>query len=66
MYVFRGGNSVNHMKHWQDRAAHMRALVETATNAETQAFMLKLAAGYDRMADRAQKRSDATGLPKQS
>ena len=43
---------VNDYKHWRDRAAEMRALSDTMTDAETVAIMLRLADDYDKLADR--------------
>lgn len=51
-------NHVNDSKHWRDRAAEMRALSEMMTNIETTAIMLRLADDYDKLADRADTRSN--------
>ena len=53
---------VNDYKHWRDRAAEMRALSDTMTDAETVALMLRLADDYDKLADRAAIRSNG-GVP---
>jgi hypothetical protein len=41
----------------------MRALAETMANEETKAIMLSLAAGCDKLADRAAQRADGQGTP---
>jgi hypothetical protein len=55
-------NHVNDSKHWRDRAAQMRALAETMKDAETVKIMQRLAADYDKLADRADARSNG-GVP---
>jgi hypothetical protein len=40
-------------KHWYERAAAMRVLAEEMKTAETKTTMLRLAADYDKLADRA-------------
>jgi hypothetical protein len=55
-------NHVNDSKHWRDRAAQMRALAETMKDAETVKIMQRLAADYDKLADRADMRSNG-GVP---
>jgi hypothetical protein len=63
-------STVNDPKHWRDRAAEMRALAETMKDVETQAIMLRLAADYDKLADRAEargaKRTPEPGTPNRS
>ena len=56
---------VNDYKHWRDRAAEMRALSDMMKDAETVATMLRLAEDYDKLADRADKRSNG-GVPPSS
>ena len=51
-------NSVNHPKHWRDRAAAMRALAHTMKDPEAVKIMNRLADDYDKLADRAALRSD--------
>jgi hypothetical protein len=53
-------SQVNDPEHWRDRAATMRVLAAEIKNAEGHAIMLKLADDYDRLADRAVKRSAQT------
>jgi hypothetical protein len=50
--------SVNDPKHWRDRAAQMRVLAEEMKESEAKAIMLRLADDYDKLADRADIRSD--------
>jgi hypothetical protein len=50
--------SYNDSKHWRDRAAEMRALASTMKDVETGAIMLRLAEDYDKLADRADARSN--------
>jgi len=44
-------------KRWRDRAAEMRALADTMKNPKAASIMLHLAEDYDRLADRAERRS---------
>jgi hypothetical protein len=46
-------------QHWHDRAAQMRVLTDSIKDAEARAIMLKLADDYDKLAERAEVRSDA-------
>jgi hypothetical protein len=55
-------SNINDPKHWRDRAAEMRALSEMMKDAETGAIMLRLADDYDKLADRAEIRSNG-GVP---
>jgi len=55
-------SNINDPKHWRDRAAEMRALSEMMKDAETVAIMLRLADDYDKLADRAEIRSNG-GVP---
>jgi hypothetical protein len=49
---------VNDVQHWRDRAAHMRALSDMIKDVDAAAIVLRLAEDYDKLADRAQQRSD--------
>jgi hypothetical protein len=51
------GTQINNSQHWRDRAAEMRALSEAMYEEETRAIMLRLANDYDKLADRAARRS---------
>jgi hypothetical protein len=50
---------LNDAKHWQDRAAELRALAEPMAEAGIKASMLKLANDYDKLAERAERRMQA-------
>jgi len=45
-------------KHWHDRAAFMRVLAATMVDVEAHAIMLRLAADYDKLADRTARLAD--------
>jgi hypothetical protein len=49
---------VNDPRHWLDRAEEMRMLAEQMTEAEAKAIMLRLAADYELLAQRAAARAD--------
>jgi hypothetical protein len=53
--------NTNDPQHWRDRAAEMRVLANSAHDVETSRTMLKLAADYEKLAQRAARRSN--GLP---
>jgi len=53
--------SVNDPKHWRGRAAQMRVLAGEMKAPEAEAMMLRLADDYDKLADRADIRSDGEG-----
>jgi hypothetical protein len=57
-------NNLTDPKHWRDRAALMRALSETTVDAEAKAIMLRLAADYDKLADRGIWLVDSEAAPK--
>jgi hypothetical protein len=49
-------NNVHNPQHWQERAAAMRVLAGEISSEEAKTIMLQLAADYDKLADRAEKR----------
>jgi hypothetical protein len=53
---------VNDSKHWRDRAAEMRALSDMMKEPDAIAIMLRLAEDYDKLAERADIRSNG-GVP---
>ena len=54
---------VNDSKHWRDRAAEMRALSDMMKEPEAVTIMLRLADDYDRLAERADVRSNGGAPP---
>ena len=48
---------VNDPKHWRHRAAEARVMAESLTDPEAKQQMLKVAADYEKLADRAEERS---------
>jgi len=54
-------NFINDPTHWRARAEEMRTLAEHLKDDQARDTMLRLAADYDRLAQRAQERS--AGLP---
>ena len=48
---------VNDPKHWRHRAAEARAMAESLTDPEAKQQMLKVAADYEKLAERAEERS---------
>jgi hypothetical protein len=48
---------VNDPKHWYDRAAELRALMDTMRTEEAIAIMLRLAEDYDRLGEQAEERA---------
>jgi hypothetical protein len=50
--------SVNDPRHWQDRAENMRALAEQMQDADSKQSMLNIADEYEKLAKRAEGRSD--------
>jgi hypothetical protein len=55
--------SYNNAQHWRDRAAEMRALAVTMQDVNAAATVLRLAADYDKLADRANVRTQDSVLP---
>ena len=49
-------SQVHDPQHWYDRAAAMRLLADEMKTIETKRMMLRLAADYDKLADRAEER----------
>ena len=56
-------NDVNDVKHWRDRAAEMFILSTMIKAAETRAIMVRLADDYDKLAERAEQRSNGEVPP---
>jgi hypothetical protein len=52
--------SLDDAKHWRDRAAEMRALAEDMTDVDTRSIMLRLASDYNKLADRAEERTETS------
>jgi hypothetical protein len=50
--------NINDPKHWRARAAEMHALAETMKDAETIGVMRRLADDYEKLANRAEARSN--------
>ena len=50
-------SNVHDPQHWLERAAAMRLLAGDIKSEEAKAIMLRLAVDYDKLADRAEKRS---------
>ena len=53
---------INDPKHWRHRAAEARATAESLTDPEAKQRMLKVAADYEKLAERAEERS--AGVPR--
>ena len=51
-------NHVNDVNHWRDRADEMRILSRMVKDIEAQANMAELADDYDKLAERAEQRSN--------
>jgi hypothetical protein len=50
---------INDPAHWRARAQEMRALADSAQDEAAKETMLKVAQDYERLAERAEKRSGA-------
>jgi hypothetical protein len=50
---------INDPDHWRKRAGEMSALASEIEEQEARAVMLRLAADYDKLAERATQRADA-------
>jgi hypothetical protein len=57
---------LNVAKHWRDRAAEMRVLLDEIKDPQAQRIMLKLANDYDKLADRAEDRGTEPGTYEQN
>jgi hypothetical protein len=51
---------INDPGHWRDRAEEMRALAQGVSDGPAKETMLRLAKDYDRLAERAEQRSDGS------
>jgi hypothetical protein len=51
---------VNDPQHWRNRAKEMRALADAVEDREAKGRMLKIASDYDKLAQRADLRSDGS------
>jgi hypothetical protein len=49
---------INDPEHWRQRAQEMRKLAEDIKDSPARQTMLRIAADYDRLAERAELRSD--------
>jgi hypothetical protein len=47
---------LNDVKHWQDRAEEARVHADQMSDREARRMMLEVAAGYDKLANRAKQR----------
>jgi len=57
-------NHVNDVNHWRDRADEMRILSRMVKDIEAQANMARLADDYDKLAERAEQRSNGEVPPR--
>jgi hypothetical protein len=53
-----GASHINDPEHWRQRARDMRKLAEGVKDDAARQTMLRIAADYDRLAERAELRSD--------
>jgi hypothetical protein len=54
---------IHNPKHWRYQAEEARAMAEGLTNPEAKQLMLNVAADYERLAKRAEERSDGVPRP---
>jgi hypothetical protein len=47
---------INNPKHWRDRADEARAIADMMSDTVARSTMFEIAAGYDRLAERAEQR----------
>jgi hypothetical protein len=52
------GRPISDPEHWRQRAAHMRLLAKDSNDLDARATMLRIADDYDRLAERAEIRSE--------
>ncbi len=52
------GSHINDPEHWRQRAQDMRKLAQDVNDGAAKQTMLRIAADYDRLAERASLRSD--------
>jgi hypothetical protein len=55
---------INDPAHWRHRAEEMRTLAEGMSSNETRQIMMRIAADYERLAERAEQRGKGTSGPK--
>ena len=54
---------INDPAHWRHRAEQMRTLAEGMSSSETRQIMMRIAADYERLAERAEQRGKGTSAP---
>jgi len=57
---------INDPKHWRDRAEAMRALAEETADANARETMLRVAADYEKLAERAARRASGASAQRSS